>query len=399
MFWGVTLESGKRYTQVVDSTFHVSMAALEPLQKEPSEKYVKLMIEHRNADFLLCVLKYNDVLQVALDLNFVEGEEICFYLNGAEGTVHLSGYLSEFDNMPDLDEEDEADEENASDEEGSEDDDVPTRNKMLTQVKKKVKAKQKPEKKASVFDNSAGDEESSDEDVMPDEWENQSDDDSDEDEEDDEDSGGDDDDDDESEEEEVPKLVSQKRKRAENDSKKSNALKGKQEPKQQQKNESMSSVTTQEMSPEKAGTPSKRRQRNKKRKTEENNVAEKSSPAAGASKVQGGTVLAGGVRSQDLLVGSGPVAKRGKRVHVYYTGRLPNSNNKQFDACQSGKPFSFILGRGTVIKGWDTGIEGMKVGGKRRLVIPPSQGYANNRVGSIPANSMLAFDVELKAVS
>ncbi|KAM7311005.1 46 kDa FK506-binding nuclear protein isoform X3 [Ixodes scapularis] len=85
------------------------------------------------------------------------------------------------------------------------------------------------------------------------------------------------------------------------------------------------------------------------------------------------------------------------KVHVYYTGKL--ANNREFDSCRSGKAFSFKLGKGDVIKGWETGIQGMRVGGKRRLVIPPGQGYGSTRMGDIPPNSTLYFDVELKAVS
>lgn len=102
---------------------------------------------------------------------------------------------------------------------------------------------------------------------------------------------------------------------------------------------------------------------------------------------------------KDLKEGKGPEAKKGKTVHVYYSGRL-KQNGKQFDACQSGKPFKFRLGQGEVIKGWDVGVENMKVGGKRQLIVPPNLGYGNKRMGNdIPANSTLIFDVELKAVS
>nr|XP_054756689.1 39 kDa FK506-binding nuclear protein-like [Lytechinus pictus] len=82
---------------------------------------------------------------------------------------------------------------------------------------------------------------------------------------------------------------------------------------------------------------------------------------------------------------------------MYYRGVLA-SNQKEFDSQLSGKPFMFGLGKGEVIKGWDAGIIGMKVGGKRRLTVPPSQAYGSQRIGPIPPNSTLVFDVELKAV-
>lgn len=120
MFWGVTLESGKRYSQIVESSYHLSMAALEPNIKEvgKSNKYVSVMIEHGKSEFLLCTLEYDRVMQVPLDLVFVEGEEVSFFLNG-EGVVHLTGYVT--DEQQDIDEQsysEESEEENeTSDEE------------------------------------------------------------------------------------------------------------------------------------------------------------------------------------------------------------------------------------------------------------------------------------------
>lgn len=81
--------------------------------------------------------------------------------------------------------------------------------------------------------------------------------------------------------------------------------------------------------------------------------------------------LQDGLQVDDLHLGAGPEAKKGKFVHVRYVGRL--SNNKEFDR-SAGKPFSFKLGAGEVIKGWDLGLEGMKVGGKRKISVPPQLG-------------------------
>lgn len=105
-----------------------------------------------------------------------------------------------------------------------------------------------------------------------------------------------------------------------------------------------------------------------------------------------------GVEIKDIKIGTGPEAKNGKFVHVYYQGKL-KQNGKMFDSCLSGKPFKFRLGSGEVIKGWDIGVNGMKVGGKRSLTIPANLAYGNRKVGTIPANSILVFEVELKAVS
>jgi FKBP-type peptidyl-prolyl cis-trans isomerase FkpA len=102
----------------------------------------------------------------------------------------------------------------------------------------------------------------------------------------------------------------------------------------------------------------------------------------------------------DLVVGQGPEAVSGKRVSVHYTGTL--TSGKKFDSSlDRGKPFGFTLGAGEVIKGWDQGVAGMKVGGKRKLTIPPELAYGNRAVGGdlIPANSTLVFEVELLGVS
>ncbi|MFH1263938.1 MAG: FKBP-type peptidyl-prolyl cis-trans isomerase [Pseudomonadota bacterium] len=100
---------------------------------------------------------------------------------------------------------------------------------------------------------------------------------------------------------------------------------------------------------------------------------------------------------KDLNVGKGAAATAGKRVSVHYTGTL--TNGTKFDSSlDRGTPFEFTLGAGEVIQGWDKGVAGMKVGGKRHLVIPPSLGYGANAVGTIPANSTLVFDVELLGV-
>jgi FKBP-type peptidyl-prolyl cis-trans isomerase FkpA len=105
----------------------------------------------------------------------------------------------------------------------------------------------------------------------------------------------------------------------------------------------------------------------------------------------------------DLTVGGGASAVAGRVVSMNYTGWLydaAKTDNKgtQFDSSAGRGAFSFLLGAGQVIAGWDQGVPGMKVGGKRRLVIPPSLGYGSAGAGPIPGNATLIFDVELIAV-
>ena len=101
---------------------------------------------------------------------------------------------------------------------------------------------------------------------------------------------------------------------------------------------------------------------------------------------------------EDLVVGTGAEATSGQNVDVHYTGWL--TDGQKFDSSvDRGRPFSFPLGGGRVIKGWDQGVVGMRVGGKRRLTIPPHLGYGVRGAGSvIPPNATLVFEVELLGV-
>ncbi len=105
------------------------------------------------------------------------------------------------------------------------------------------------------------------------------------------------------------------------------------------------------------------------------------------------------LQMEDVVVGTGTEATKGKTVHVHYVGTL--ENGKKFDSSRDrGEPFSFKLGAGMVIQGWDQGVAGMKVGGTRKLTIPGDLGYGSRGYpGLIPPNATLLFEVELLKVS
>ncbi|CAL1282924.1 unnamed protein product [Larinioides sclopetarius] len=529
-FWGIRCESGKKYSQIVNQKYHISMAALDPTSVKGGKEVVSLVVERDGSEFLLCNLQKDSVLQANLNLFFDKGEKVVFSLKG-QGIVHLTGYLIKDDN----DQNDGSlqskalmndsimlakDKVKAS---GGANKNVQSKKNLSTQndswkveskgissassmknnvsPTKKSPSQKTPQKKLfgaakeESEDSSSGDDDDDDEDD-----EETSDDNEDakqllrfaqkrpisslEEEEDDDDEDDEDfeiDSSDESDEDfelpakkkpskdeqstkklkvetstpltgkkqqksnvtevieldddskngdmnssigrtPMPKKKSQSllQKTALNDSKKAPPSKDEDssdsddemetssnKAKKTDKNKSASQLDASHETP---SSEKKKKKKKKKKKASANDstAANQSSVSANdsikaddgdLSKLQYGKKLPGGVEYTDIRLGNGPEARKGKLAHVYYIGKL--ADNKVFDACQAAKdkPFIFKLGAGDVIKGWDLAIEGMKVGGKRRIKIPPLMGYKNQRTGSIPPNSTLYFLVELRAVS
>ena len=125
-------------------------------------------------------------------------------------------------------------------------------------------------------------------------------------------------------------------------------------------------------------------------KTSSNNAS------LGGAEIGESQVTSSGLKITELTLGDGQEATPGTNVSVNYKGTL--DNGKEFDSSYGRGPFEFSLGAGMVIKGWDEGVAGMKVGGKRKLVIPPELGYGSRGIGPIPPNSVLTFEVELLGV-
>jgi peptidylprolyl isomerase len=106
-------------------------------------------------------------------------------------------------------------------------------------------------------------------------------------------------------------------------------------------------------------------------------------------------VLKSGLQYIDDVVGTGPMPKKGQKVAIKYTAMV---GNKRIEASSPAAPFEFVLGSDQAMKGLDEGVSTMKVGGKRRILVPPELGYGNNEVGNVPPNSIIIYEVELLSI-
>lgn len=346
MFWGLIMEPSRRYTQRTGKSFRVTMAALDfsTSDDEPAQ----VMCHYEGRTYLLCTLRKPDLLQCHLDLEFTMGSEVCFAGNG-NAHIHLTGHLidEEAPTLAYLEEE-----ERATLGRGW------VSNKLgSSQAEKKKKGKrhesEPPSKKAKLTNGSAEeeDDESDDPDFEEEEPENEEDDDDEAEGEEDEDDESNDENEDEQDESDAGEEEEENEKQNENVRKKSN-------------------LRAEDQELNKKGQP----------KTKQKKTLEK------------------GVIIEELVEGTGPVAKSGRLISVYYEGRL-EKNNKQFDSMLKGPGFKFRLGGNEVIKGWDIGVAGMKVGGKRKVICPPQVAYGpKGSPPAIPPNSTLVFTIELKKV-
>lgn len=122
-------------------------------------------------------------------------------------------------------------------------------------------------------------------------------------------------------------------------------------------------------------------------------------PNVGSATMTNAITTPSGLTYKDIKVGDGAEAKPGQEVTVHYTGRLKQNDQKFDSSVDRGEPFTFALGKGEVIRGWDEGVAGMKIGGERQLIIPAELAYgARGAGGVIPPNATLIFDVKLLGV-
>jgi len=460
IFWGIILKPEKRYESVVEEDFRVTKACVDTTTLE-SGKVATVILEKGNEEFILCNLTGPSNYDSNMDLAFVAGEKICFKTEGS-ATVHLTGSLMPDEDMqPDdsmmMGDVDSSmfdttagseDEEGEEEEEESDSDDEAPKLVAATNGKRKLpeaqngapspkqsakKAKKeeaegkteevkqaeamkkvlsKDKKKGEEVESEDGDE-TMDADMDDLEEEEDSDDEDGEEEEESDEDG-------EEEEEETPTPKKKKEETPKKDKKKTpkkpeangDAKNGAQADTPAKKADKKVDTPAKPVKEEQALTPKgakiEETPKSKKKDKKNKNKAE-GTPAAAAKPDKPASptktpkplkmTLKGGIVAEDIRVGNGPEAKAGKHVGMYYKGTLTKSG-KQFDACQVGKPFKFKLGKGEVIKGWDVGVEGMKVGGKRKLTIPPHMAYGKDGAGGdIPPNASLTFEVECKTVN
>uniref|UniRef100_A0A1A9WC10 FK506-binding protein n=1 Tax=Glossina brevipalpis TaxID=37001 RepID=A0A1A9WC10_9MUSC len=393
MFWGMNLKPNRKYSQTTTKSFHISQACLDSQTSQggPNQFYISC----ENQRFLICTLHKDTCEQVMLDLNFAVGDEVSFQSVGS-GNISLTGYLIEHDDMDDL--LNGGEEEEESETEATEQDLRQTLNAKKAKSKKsELKAVKSGKGKGSIHknenveedDDDDEDDDDEDSDIANDVGGEEDDDEEDEenaaedqDAEDEEEDDDDDDDDDEGNEDDGDDTDSDKEEAPQ-------AKKVKLE-KQQKKQNGLAK----ENKKAEVVTVDKKGKKDKKKAEQPNQQKQQQQQKSGNERT-----LSGGVKIVDLRVGNGPEAKAGKRNQVYYEGRFL-SNNKVFDSTKSGAGFKFTLGRGEVIKAWDIGIVGMKVGGKRRITCPPHMAYGSRGLPpNIPPNSTLVFEIELKGVN
>lgn len=331
MFWGLIVEPGKKYSQTVENSFHISKATID-LSSATDDDITLLLDYEGQQEYILCHLNKSNK-QESLDLNFQQGDTISLFTQG-QSSIHLSGYLLGEDDSDDdmtlgemMEEEEEMDEEECEEEDDEDESEVVEGkgNKRVMPVNGNANSQKKKKMDEEVKEAAAP---------------------------------------------EAGKM-----------SKTQKAKERKKLAKQQaQQEKPAEKVEAPKAAPKEQAQP--------KKKNETNVTAE---PAK--------KTLKGGLVIEDIKVGNGLEAKSGQKVAVYYEGRL-QKNNKKFDQSKNGPGFKFHLGAGEVIKGWDVGVQGMKIGGKRRLTVPAHMAYGKG--GSppvIPPNSTLVFEVELKGIN
>ncbi|XP_018026959.1 46 kDa FK506-binding nuclear protein isoform X2 [Hyalella azteca] len=449
-FWSLILEPGKKYEKEVENGIQVTRAALDTSRASDNDGIVQIILEFEGKEMTVANLSVkHGIFQSTLDLAFKEGDKVAFSTSGAKVPVSLTGYagLEDDDDLDDEELEDLDEDYLESTMDGSDEDDEDAPELVSGRKKRKLEVADKfkrPAKSAKLANGSAkglrdlssmGEELLGEEEELDDDTLDSDDDDEDDDEEDDDDDDEEEDEDDDSEdaeEEEIVKEIkskmngvseNQKQKKKDVSSVANGTLKAlqleavKNANKDKKKTPVKKSPTKDDKAVTGTKTPSKDKSPKenkakaakvgktedvlaktpKSEKKKQHKESQKETPKATADDATPNKkqMRSGGVMIEDITVGTGEAARKGSNVSMYYVGRL-KSNNKIFDSQLSGTPLKFVLGRGEVIQGWDVGLIGMKVGGKRKLSIPSAMAYGKKGAPpEIPPQANLEFEVTM----
>ncbi|CAH2351099.1 FK506-binding protein 3 [[Candida] railenensis] len=304
------------------------------------------------SEFVVCTLSPKVQFQQTIDITINPEEEVYFVVTGSY-PIHLSGNYVEH---PADDEDSDSDEEDYLEDDEDEYDMTPDEDELIYDLEDLEDASDIENKIEELVEQDSKKRSAAEEDVEEDE----------------------------EEEEEEAAPVTKKSKKAKSDDKKS-----------VQFTKELEQGPTGSTLVEKKETKKEKKERAKKEAAAAvaKETAESGEPK---DKKYPTKTLLGGVIAEDRKLGKGPQAKSGNKVGIRYIGKL--KNGKVFDKNTSGKPFSFGLGKGECIKGFDLGVAGMAVGGERRVVIPAKMGYGSQSLPGIPANSELTFDIKLVSI-
>ncbi|KAI8822416.1 uncharacterized protein EV422DRAFT_523936 [Fimicolochytrium jonesii] len=382
--WGLKIEAGKEYSQLIDSSFTVTSAALSfDLPKNGTRTVVSLTTNEK--EFVLCSLTPGKIEQQVVDLSFLEGDEITFKSTGNCDIDLLGNYLVDTAEFPNEYDSDDSEENmwmdgDSDDMEGDSDDDEDLEDVDSDELEQIINGKRKlPTIPDSTSAKKAKIVELKEEAVKP------------------------------------TKAAAKKEEKAAEKATPAKKEAAKKETPAASKKDAAAAAAKETTPAKKDTTPSKKEAAAAKKEAttpavsakavakaaaqttpkEDPKAAAKPAPATTAKTSAPKTKkLPSGLIMEDVLEGQGAKAKAGKRVGVRYIGRL--TNGKVFDSNTKGAPFRFRLGAGEVIKGWDQGVQGMGVGGTRKLTIPAALAYGSRGAPpDIPGNATLEFEIKL----
>eukprot|EP01114_Cavostelium_apophysatum_P005059 TRINITY_DN1564_c0_g1_i1.p1 TRINITY_DN1564_c0_g1~~TRINITY_DN1564_c0_g1_i1.p1 ORF type:complete len:350 (+),score=144.24 TRINITY_DN1564_c0_g1_i1:93-1142(+) len=341
-FWAIEVQPGKPVAVVPDAPLHITQVALDANATSGKRSALQLTVADKKTTLGAC--KLNGVEQFPLDLLLDEDSEVSFEVVGGD-KLHIAGYYVLFDDdeddllMDDEDEEipsDESDAENVEGmEEGDEDDE------------EEEPAKPVPAKAVAKQDAKAAQQKTKD----------------------------------------TAKGAAKQDATAQNKQNNKRNTPDVQSPAPESNKKAKTDVDAKK--PQETPKKQEAKKAEQTPKKQENGADGKKSPATSPAAMK--KQLANGLVVEELVIGTGSQVVNGHKVGMKYIGKL--TNGKVFDSALNA-PFTFRLGVGEVIKGWDEGIKGMREGGKRRLVIPAGLAYGKQRAGDIPPNSTLIFEIE-----